>query len=1301
MSSGVSNTDSPEPPPPVRLLLVEGGNVLFQVIRPALGNARFDYVLECVQAEPELLHYLSESPPNLVLSHSRKTGLAGRRVLSLVREKLPGIPLIFLSEGNEADEVAELLREGAADFIVMERLGRLVRVINRALRSAQESAERRLAEISLRDSETRFRAIFEGTRAGIAIEDLHGHIVMSNQALQMMLGYSGEELQQLSRSHFIHALDNQEHTAIFRKLLAGQRDHIRAEKRFVRKDGRIFWGRLTMFLVRDPSGRPQFPITMIDDETERQRAKEALMQYAAIIESSSDAIVSQTFDGIILSWNSGAERLYGYPASEANGRPISIIVPPEKQEELEAILERTRMGDRCEDIETIRTRKDGSLIHISTSTAAIKDISGQLLGVSSISRDISERKRAEDALRESEENYRQLVELSPDAIFIQSEDRYVYVNGAGLKLFGVGSPEQLIGKTNYEIVPSDFHDLVRQHMPPLGADHATPMREEKFVRIDGSLVDVEATAIPFLYRGNAAFQRVVRDITQRKLAEDALRRNEASLARAQRIAHLGSWEMDLQTGSLIWSEETHRIFGLKPASFEGTFKDFLRRVHPEDRELVIFTGEALRRGESTSIDHRIIVPSGEERVVNEQAEPVRDARGKLVRLLGTVLDVTQRKRAEAQIAALSNLGERLSSARAAKDAALIITDVADQLLGWDACTLDLCFDNPEHFNSILSIDIIDGVRRECPPACVGSPPSPLVRRICQGGAELILRSGPQTVSDTVFFGDKSRASMSLMYVPVRHDQRTVGVLSIQSYTPNAYSTEDLKTLQALADHCDGALERIRAEAQSQKLAAFPQFNPNPVFELAADGSLNYHNQAALQMAQFLGRPHPMEILPPTTREIVQECLRTGQNGPRHSTTIRERTISWSFFPVPAIGVVHCYAVDVTERQNLEAQLRQSQKMETVGQLAGGIAHDFNNILTVIQGHTSMLSGIPGLASSALESAQEIAMAAERAANLTRQLLTFSRRQIIQPKNLDLNEVVHHMTMMLRRLLGEDITLQVSYASNLPPIQADPGMMEQIILNLAINGRDAMANGGKLLITTALVEVGEDCVQRTPEARLGRHVRLKVQDSGSGITPENLTRIFEPFFTTKDVGKGTGLGLATVYGIVRQHSGWIEVSSVPGEQTSFEVFLPATAGRAEPVHVRTAETKVRGGSETVLVVEDEPSLRFLVRSVLERNGYNVLDAESGLGAVGVWLENREQIQLLLTDMVMPHGISGRELAERFQREKPELKVIFSSGYSLEVVGADMVLQEGLNFLQKPYHPRKLAQAVRDCLDGKGW
>ena len=391
--------------------------------------------------------------------------------------------------------------------------------------------------------------------------------------------------------------------------------------------------------------------------------------------------------------------------------------------------------------------------------------------------------------------------------------------------------------------------------------------------------------------------------------------------------------------------------------------------------------------------------------------------------------------------------------------------------------------------------------------------------------------------------------------------------------------------------------------------------------------------------------------------------------------------------------------EITARRQLEAQLRQAQKMEAIGQLAGGVAHDFNNILTVILGNAELLRQTEDLPADDTPLVHQIIEGAERAAGLTRQLLLFSRKQTMREVCLDLNEVVGNMTRMLQRILGEDVALRAEYAPDIPAILGDVGMIEQVLMNLAVNARDAMPAGGRLAIRTALRPPSE-APAGVPEALAGPQVCLSVTDTGTGIAPEHLPHIFEPFFTTKDPGKGTGLGLATVYAIVKQHRGVISVSSDPGQGTTFSICLPgAPAGLSQQKRLPAGASALPSGSEVILAVEDEPALGRLVNNVLQSCGYTVLLADSGPAALEVWRARRLDIQLLLTDMIMPDGLTGRQLAARLREDRPSLKVIYTSGYSPELVGRGALLEPGVFFLQKPYAPVQLAQMVRDCLNGK--
>jgi PAS domain S-box-containing protein len=402
------------------------------------------------------------------------------------------------------------------------------------------------------------------------------------------------------------------------------------------------------------------------------------------------------------------------------------------------------------------------------------------------------------------------------------------------------------------------------------------------------------------------------------------------------------------------------------------------------------------------------------------------------------------------------------------------------------------------------------------------------------------------------------------------------------------------------------------------------------------------------------------------------------------------------------GEPHNLAIvrDLSERRALEEQLRHAQKMEAVGQLAGGIAHDFNNVLAVIEMVSSTLRENANLPRMVGEGLLEIANATERAAKLTRQLLMFSRRQVMDMVDLDVSETTQQAMKLLQRLLGEQITVESKLDSGLPLVSADPGMLEQVLMNLAINARDAMPLGGRFEVRVEKVEGKQPPTTVLGPVSGGKFVCLKVSDTGSGIGPDVLPRIFEPFFTSKKAGEGTGLGLATVSSIVELHRGWIEVESTVGVGTTFRVFLPAVEPSRVPRMPASARSTLEPrGSETILLLEDDPAVRAATRNALERYGYRALEAESADEALGIWRARSAEIALLLTDLVMPGSMSGRQLAERLVAEAPTLQVVFTSGYSPEIVNRIVHLTPGQTLLQKPYSAKVLTSAVRRSLDAR--
>jgi two-component system, cell cycle sensor histidine kinase and response regulator CckA len=559
----------------------------------------------------------------------------------------------------------------------------------------------------------------------------------------------------------------------------------------------------------------------------------------------------------------------------------------------------------------------------------------------------------------------------------------------------------------------------------------------------------------------------------------------------------------------------------------------------------------------------------------------------------------------------------------------------------------------------------------------------------------------------------------------------LGTLCVIDYTPRQPTREHMEGLSALAHQVMGRLElrrRVNAEGRAAASAestvrlnadhhrAILDSALDAIVSMDACGLVTEFNPAAERMfgysrAEAVGRPMGEVIVPPALRDQHARGLaRYVMSG---TSTILGRRIEITAvrrdgteFPVELsiqrIGHAEPptftgFIRDITEHKELEAKLRHSQKMEAIGQLAGGVAHDFNNILTVIQGHASLLKGEAVCEDqTARDSVEQIAEAAERAASLTRQLLAFSRKNVMQPVDLDVNEVVAAMIRMLHRILGEDIALHVELSPAPVYVHGDRSMMDQIILNLAVNARDAMPGGGSLTVRTS--EEPINGARETTESSAGRFARLSVIDTGEGIEPAHLTRVFEPFFTTKEVNQGTGLGLATVYGIVKQHGGWINVSSEVGKGTTFDAYLPIVD---TPVAsgIEASSQAVTGGAETILLVEDEAPVRRLTRVVLERNGYVVVEATNGHAALAAWDEHKERIDLVLTDMVMPDGMSGLQVAHRILEDCPRMRVIVTSGYSVEVFGKELSQDDRISFLPKPYRLQQLLRTVRTSIDSR--
>jgi len=554
---------------------------------------------------------------------------------------------------------------------------------------------------------------------------------------------------------------------------------------------------------------------------------------------------------------------------------------------------------------------------------------------------------------------------------------------------------------------------------------------------------------------------------------------------------------------------------------------------------------------------------------------------------------------------------------------------------------------------------------------------------------------------------------------------SLGSLAVLDYKPRQLSAVQLSALAVLSRQVVCQLELRRRAAQQHGAADFHgqgvTDRHRAILESALDaivsmneaGDIVEFNPAAERIfgysqAEAIGKPVAELIVPVSLRDRhirgLRRYLETGEArliGRRVETTgvRRDGTEFPAELSIQRIGrndpkLFTGFIRDLSDQKQLETQLRQSQKMEALGQLAGGVAHDFNNLLTVIQGHVALAASAKESDGDWYESLDQIGHAAQRAAGLTRQLLAFSRRQVMQTVRVDLTAIVERATAMLRRVLSESIELTFDRTDNLPAVQADEVMLEQIIVNMAVNARDAMGDVGEIQIRTEVVSRPDHASPELPGAMAGLFVRLSISDTGPGIPPDILPRIFEPFFTTKAAGKGTGLGLSTVFGIVKQHRGWVDVVSEFNQGARFDVYLPAVAGAPE-TRPAPSRSELSATPASVLLVEDESGVRTVVRRVLVDAGYRVVEAPDGRGALEIWQARHAAFQLLITDLVMPGDVTGAELLKRLLSENPRLRAIVTSGYALEL-DIPHALQERISVLPKPYVPDQLLAAVRQTL-----
>ncbi len=1257
-------------------------------------------------------------------------------------------------------------------------------------------------------------AIIGGTPQGV--------ITSWNRGAEKIYGYSAGEVQGRHVSLLTPLDRSEECSRILEKIQKGETTR-HFETLRLRKDGGQIDVSLTASPVKNAAGEITGFVAIARDITGLKRTADNLVQMAAIVESADDAIVSTTADGLILSWNQAAEKLFGYSAEEVQGRPVSIFYPVDSSQELSQIITRLNQGERIAHFETVRVRKDGSLLNVSLTLSPTKNETGNVTGVSSIARDISDRKRAAEELAQqkemlqtifdqipvivmffgpdgkiqlvnrglertlgwSQENWgkqeifsqifpdpvecqqfreymrtkppgwrdfktqtrngkvldiawatvplsngrslgigqdvterkrvaeklaqsentaRDILENSGDLIqSVNAEGRFEYVNHTWLEILGY-TAQEMRQMTFLDILRPDQVEHCKKIFAALHRGEAFPHIETVFRSKDGRDIFVEGSTSSNYRDGRFISSRgFFRDVTERKRAGEALRENEERTRLIVERAYDAFIAINADGRITDWNPQAELTFGwsraeaLQQPLATLIIPERYRKAHKKGIKHFLATGEGpvLNKRIEMSALHR----DGHEFPAELSISAIR--RGETYIFTAFVHDITERKRAEAAVQKFSQeLEQRVQDRTAqlqqsegkfrgllesapdaivgstAKGQIILVNAQTEKLFGY---TREELLGKPVE---MLLPDRLQKKHVKHRKSYNSNPPT----RIMGGGLELIGRRK-----------DGSEVPVEVTLSPLQTNEG-VGVTRIIRDVTNRKRTQ--KALQESED-------RFRA-----------QYKGFPVSTLTwqrvgEDFLLIDHNDVALDISRgrirnFIGKTASdfyndrLDLL-----DSMRRCFRKKGSVKRETpfrlrTTAEDKHIAFTYTFIPP-DLVMTHAEDITERERMaealrqrEEQLRHAQKMEAIGQLAGGVAHDFNNLLTGIIGYSDLLMKKLGPDHPFLKQAGQIKKAGDQAAVLTGQLLAFSRKQVLQPQVVDLNHIVTEMDEMLRRLLGEDITLVTALSPALGKTKADPSQIEQVILNLVSNARDAMPEGGTLTIATKNIERKQTNGHPGPKTKARRHVMLTVSDTGRGMDGETLEHIFEPFFTTKEKGKGTGLGLASVYGVVQQSGGHIQVSSTPGQGTKFQIYLSQVDIAASTPKPDAVQPVPSGGRETILLVEDSDQVRELVCQCLQDEGYTVLAASISAEAVQITKEGKQKIDMLLTDVIMP-GMSGPDLAQLLTKNRKDLKVLFLSGFSDHPLVQQGISKPNISFLAKPFTLEALLHKVREVFD----
>ena len=1152
--------------------------------------------------------------------------------------------------------------------------------------------ERKQIEEALRQSQERYVLTERAVNDGLWDWNILTDEDRFSPRWKEILGYAEAELEN-HKSAFLNLL----HPEDLPRVKAATRDHLERglryaiEYRLRHKDGSYRWVYSRGEALRTADGRPTRMVGAITDITQRRLAEQQLAQsnslLGATLDSTADGILVADGRGRIIGLNRKFLELWRIPAEMAASKDDRLLLRYVLDQLVEPAAFLAKVEELYQTPEAISWDElkfhDGRVFERYSQPQRLDNT---VIGRVWSFRDISKRKQSEAALHRLSQMLRLVLDNIPAYVFWKDRElRYLGCNRLFAQAAGIDNSLSIAGKTDFDLAWAKNAEEYRADDLQVLTSRSPKLNfEESQVRPDGSVLWLKTSKTPLTDQHGEVIGvlGIYMDITERRRAELALRESE--------VAFRALAESMPQIVFAAKADGLNAYFNQKWVDYTGFALTesygaaWLKTFHPEDQHRAWEVWQkATREGSEYALECRIRRADGHYRWWLIRSTPYRDAQGQILEWFGTCTDIDDIKQAETTV---RESRAKLEAALASMTDAVSISDSAGQFIEFNDAFVSFhrfqhrseCARNLAAYPAILDVFLTAG---EVAPMDRW-PVSRALRGEIATNAEYTLRrkdTGETWVGNYSFSPIRDKAGAIVGSVVVARD----------------------------------ITERKRVEESHTRLATAVEQAGESIAITDLRGTMlyvnpSYERTSGYPRAELIGRNPRMLKSGKQSDEFYRHLWATITRGEvwsgrmvnrRKDGTLYEETATIS--PIFDIHgkLINYVAVkrDISREVELESQFRQSQKMEAIGQLAGGVAHDFNNILAAMLMQSELTGMVENIPDEVRDGLREIRACAERAANLTRQLLLFSRRQVMQSQDLDLNEAVTNLAKMLQRIIGEDVRLHLELQAGPMCVHADAGMLDQVLMNLTVNARDAMPQGGTLTIATARRVLTPDQPRPDPEVAPGTYLTLMVSDTGAGIAPEILPRIFEPFFTTKAAGKGTGLGLATVFGIVKQHRGWIEVQSELGRGTSVQIHLPICAAVQVEEPDEADFSLPRGGTETILVAEDEAPVRRLIRSLLERCGYRVLEAANGVEALEIWQHHHSEVALLLTDMVMPAGITGQQLARRLQGDNPALKVIFTTGYSPEIAGRSIDLRSGENFLQKPFAPTLLLETVRQCLD----